>query len=251
MSTTEFIILAAGKGKRMESDVPKALTPLRGRPFVDYIIDSLEALFPSVEPIVVVGHKHEDVRSHLGQDRRYVLQTEQLGTGHAVALTETAILPHADSVVVLYADQPFLKGETIKHLLDTHQEKKPIITMATTTVDDFDAWRAGFQNYSRVVRDADGTILRTVEFKDASDAEKEIREVNPCYIVFDRTWLFNKIKTLSKENAQGEYYLTDLIKAAFAEGAPIETVAIKPIEALGANSKEQLAVLEELFDTRD
>jgi bifunctional UDP-N-acetylglucosamine pyrophosphorylase/glucosamine-1-phosphate N-acetyltransferase len=120
--------------------------------------------------------------------------------------------------------------------------------MATTKVPDFFDWRANLQNFSRVIRDEEGKIQGTVEWKDASDAEKEILEVNPCYLVFNREWLFNKIKTLSKNNAQGEYYLTDLIKAAFAENAPIETLLIDPMEALGANSKEQLQVLEDLFD---
>ncbi len=234
----------------MESDLPKALTDLRGRPFVDYILESLDTLKVQAEPIMVVGHKHEDVRNHLGADKRYVHQQEQLGTGHAVAITENEIRPGVDTIVVLYADQPFLKGSTIESLLKTHTEKKPIITMATTTLPDFGEWRAGFQNYSRVIRDAEGKIHGTVEFKDATDSEKEILEVNPCYLVFNRDWLFKKIKTLSKENAQHEYYLTDLIKAAFAEGAPIETVSIPPIEALGANSKEQLGVLEQLFDQR-
>jgi bifunctional UDP-N-acetylglucosamine pyrophosphorylase/glucosamine-1-phosphate N-acetyltransferase len=117
-------------------------------------------------------------------------------------------------------------------------------------VPDFNEWRGGFQNYSRVIRDDAGKIIRTVEYKDATEAEREIKEVNPCYFVFDKDWLFNKIKTLSKENAQGEYYLTDLIKIAFQEGAQIETVPISPIEAMGANSKEQLEMLELLFDAR-
>lgn len=250
MKNIEFIILAAGQGKRMESDLPKALTALRGRPFVDYILESLETLKVQAEPIMVVGHKHEDVRNHLGSDKRYVHQEQQLGTGHAVAITENEIRPETDTIVVLYADQPFLRGNTIQALLKTHAEKNPIITMATTTLPDFSEWRAGFQNYSRVIRDAQGKIHGTVEFKDATETEKEILEVNPCYLVFNRDWLFKKIKTLSKDNAQHEYYLTDLIKAAFAENAPIETVAINPIEALGANSKEQLGVLEDLFNQR-
>jgi bifunctional UDP-N-acetylglucosamine pyrophosphorylase/glucosamine-1-phosphate N-acetyltransferase len=250
MHNTEFIILAAGKGKRMESDLPKALTSLRGRAFLDYVLESLGHVSKDIDPIIVVGHKHEEIRKHIGENKRFVHQTEQLGTGHAVALAEVSLKPNTHAVVVLYADQPFLKGTTIESLLRTHDEARPTITMATTTVPDFNEWRGGFQNYSRVIRDDAGKIIRTVEYKDATEAEREIKEVNPCYFVFDKDWLFNKIKTLSKENAQGEYYLTDLIKIAFQEGAQIETVPISPIEAMGANSKEQLEMLELLFDAR-
>ena len=250
MHNIQVIILAAGQGKRMGSDLPKALTPLHGKPFVDYIIESLASLQMVKEPIIVVGHKHEDIRAHLGADKKYAHQAEQLGTGHAVAITEAHIDNDTQAVVILYADQPFLRGSTIKKLIDTHLEKKPIVTMATTEVGNFESWRAAFNNYSRVIRDENGKIIRTVEYKDATEEERNITEVNPCYLVFDKNWLFHEIKKLSKNNAQGEYYLTDLIQTAFKENEPIETVAIEPIEALGANTKEQLEVLEQLFDTR-
>lgn len=248
MHKTQIIILAGGQGKRMESDLPKALTPLGGKTFIDYILESIKDISFGKEPIIVVGHKHEDVTKHVGPQKIYVHQQEQLGTGHAVAITESRIDPDTESIVVLFSDQPFLKKETIKKLIDVHTKNNPTTTMATTVVPDFDDWRNGFTNYSRVVRDANNKIIRTVENKDATEEERAIKEVNPCYLVFNKNWLFSEIKTLSKNNAQGEYYLTDLIRAAFEKGEPIETVSIQPIEALGANTKEQLAVLESLLN---
>ena len=250
MHNIQVIILAAGKGKRMESDLPKALTVLKGKPFIDYVFESLKSVSLSHEPVVVVGHKHEDLRAHLGENKKYAHQKEQLGTGHAVALAESYIAKDVEAVLILYADHPLLKGETIKTLIETHLRKNPIITMGTAHVEDFEGWREGFQNYSRVLRDATGKIIRTVEFKDASEEERKITEVNPCYFIFNKDWLFENIKTLSKNNVQGEYYLTDLVQMAFKTGASIETVSIVPVEALGANSKEQLAVLGDLLDTQ-
>jgi bifunctional UDP-N-acetylglucosamine pyrophosphorylase/glucosamine-1-phosphate N-acetyltransferase len=247
MDTVQVIILAAGKGKRMESDLPKALTPLAQKPFLGHILEKIQTLGLSKQPVIVVGHKHEDVRSFAGDAYGYAHQSEQLGTGHAVAISEPYLDHDTETVVVLFADQPLLRAETIKELIETHLREHPILTMATTKVTDFGDWRKGFENFSRVIRDASGKLVRTVESKDATDAEKEITEVNPCYFVFDKAWLFEELKKLSNKNAQGEYYLTDLIGMACTEGLHIETVAIDARESVGANSKEQLALLEELL----
>jgi bifunctional UDP-N-acetylglucosamine pyrophosphorylase/glucosamine-1-phosphate N-acetyltransferase len=246
MQNVEFIILAGGKGKRMESDLPKALIPLGEHTLIDHVIKAVKGLQPPRAPIIVVGHKHEDVRAHLGDGYLYVEQKEQLGTGHAVSLTEKYLEKNANTIVVLFTDHPLLKTSTIKKLIDLHTAKKPAITMAVTEISDFSDWREVFLNFSRVIRDKEGKMIRTIEYRDLKEEERGIREVNPAYLVFDRAWLFKHIHSLSNNNSQNEYYVTDLVKTACEEGR-IETVAIAPVEALGVNTKTQLAHIEGLL----
>lgn len=240
----KILILAGGKGKRMESELPKVLVPLKGKPMVTHLLESVEKSGISGRPTLVVGFKKEMVMETLGDKYDYAIQEEQLGTGHAVMIAEKN-LSDADHVLVLYGDNPYMKPSTIKKIVDEHIKFGNKITMATTTLPDFKDWRVFFyKNFSRIVRDKDGKILKSVEFKDANEEEREIMEVNPCYFCFESNWLFKKLKTLKNENAQGEYYLTDLVKMAIQEGEKIESINIDPSEALAANSKEELELLE-------
>ncbi|KKU50454.1 MAG: Bifunctional protein GlmU [Parcubacteria group bacterium GW2011_GWA1_47_10] len=153
----------------------------------------------------------------------------------------------AENVMVLYVDHPLITPGTIKKLAEKHFQTGPKITMATATVPDFSGWRAFlYTNFSRIVRDDKGEILKDVQFRDATEAEKELREINPCYFCFDAPWLWDKLKNLKTDNDQKQYYLTDLIKLAIKEGEKIETLDIDPREALGANSKEELEILEKM-----
>lgn len=246
MDRTQVIILAAGKGKRMESDLPKALTPFLGKPFIRHVIEHIRPYLVH-KPIIVVGHKRELVIQELGDNYTYVIQEEQLGTGHAVVITERTIPKDIETVIVLFSDQPLLRGDTIKKLIEAHKAAQSVLTMAVAKIPDYDDWRGeAFYNFGRVFRDARGAITRIVEAKDATEEEKAHTEVNPAYFAFNAKWLWSRLKKLSSNNAQGEYYLTDLVKIAFEEGETIASFDIDPIEALGANTKEQLALLESI-----
>lgn len=240
----KILILAGGKGKRMESELPKVLVPLKGKPMVKHLLESIAQAEVAGTPTVLVGYKKELVMEALGDGYDYAIQEEQLGTGHAVLSAEKN-LEDSDHILVLYGDNPFMTSETIKKIVAEHLKFGNKITMATTTLPDFNEWRSFFyKNFSRIVRDENGKILKSVEFKDASEEEKEIMEVNPCYFCFDSKWLFKELKNLKNENAQGEYYLTDLVKFAISEGEQVESISIDPSEALAANSKEELELLE-------
>jgi bifunctional UDP-N-acetylglucosamine pyrophosphorylase/glucosamine-1-phosphate N-acetyltransferase len=247
MAKTEVVILAAGHGKRMESETPKALMPLMGRPLIKYILEALEISQVTDVPVIVIGQKRDHVVETLGPVYRYAIQDEQLGTGHAVRCAESLMRPEADTVVVLYADQPFITAETILRLVETRNETNAKIVMATVPLPDFDDWRSVFLGFSRILRDAEGKIIGVVETKDATEEEKEILEVNPAYFCFDKKWLFEKLPELGNKNAQGEYYLTDLVKIAFKEGLEIPSVPISPREAVGTNSKDDLAMAERVI----
>lgn len=246
-NATQIVILAGGKGKRMNSETPKVLTVFNGKPMIDYLLEAVEKSGINNKPLLVVGYKREDVMNHVGDRAIYAIQEEQLGTGHAVKISEGSIHPNTSNILVLYGDAPAVTGEMIANLLDVHNGGNHILTMATVTVPSFDGWYEVFYKpFSRIVRNEKGEIVRSVEFKDAQDLEKEIREVNPCYFCFNKDWLFEHLTKLKNENAQGEYYLTDLVKYAADQGS-IMSVSIKPEEALGVNTVEELERLENII----
>lgn len=241
----KILILAAGHGKRMKSELPKVLMPLHGKPLIAHVISSLRQSGIDGKPIVIVGQQRELIIKTLGDDCEYIVQEEQKGTGHAVMVAQEKLKNNADHIVVLYGDHPFVSPETIKKLVEKHLESKKKITMATVRLSDFKDWRDIFySNFSRIIRDNKGNIVKDVQFRDATDEEKKVTEVNPCYFCFEATWLWEKLKTLNTNNAQKEYYLTDLIKIAMQEKTNTESIQIDAREALGANSKEELEILE-------
>lgn len=248
MQNTQVIILAAGKGKRMESDEPKALAKLQEKPFLRHILDTLEHLNFPIEPVIVVGHKKERVKEIIGGTYKYAHQDEQLGTGHAVLSSKDVLHPNYKTLLVLSTDQPLISKETILKILETHNEKKPTITIGTVALPDFNDWRQGLLRFGRIIRDTNGRVLKNVEYKDATEAQKEITEVNPAIYAFDAEWLWQNISNLKNENAQQEYYLTDLIGLAVSQGKNVEAVPVSNIlEGLQPNTKEELAVLEDLL----
>ncbi len=240
----KIIILAAGKGNRMQSELPKVLMPVGGRSMIERLLESVKKSGIDSNPVIVVGYKKELVESTLGANYHYIDQIEPLGTGHAVNGAKSYLIDKADHVVVLYGDQPFTSAETIKNLVNKHLASGKKITMATVKLPDFKEWRINFVNFSRIIRDENGKIVRDVQFKDATDKEIKITEVNPCYFCFDAKWLWPELDALKDDNAQKEYYLTDVIKAATEEGIEIESIEINPHEALGANTKAELEILE-------
>ena len=240
MNSCQIVILAAGKGTRMESDLPKVLVELSGKPLISHLLQTVDSV--SEKPaVIVVGYKKELVQSVLGDKYVYVEQTEQKGTAHATGVALPQI--DADNTLVLYGDMPFIKPETITALAESHAQSQAPLTIATTTVPDFSDWHAGFERFGRIIRE-DGDIVGIKEFKDASDEQKQIKEVNPAYFLMNTEWARGHIGNIDNHNAQGELYLTDLVKIAVDEGSAINSISIDPHEALGANTVDELKVLE-------
>lgn len=243
----KVIILAAGKGTRMQSDLPKVLMPLQGRPMIKYLIESVIKSQISQKPILVVSPDNQDIiREYLKEyDLDYVIQTEQLGTGHAVACAKELLNEEKiKNLLVFYGDHPFIQPETMEKIIVNHYDP---ITMVTTQVDNFEGWHKNFIKWGRIVR-IDGEIKEIVEFKDASLQQQEIKEVNPALFCFDNSWLWENIQQLGNQNKQQEYYLTDLIKIATSQKIRINSMEIDPQEAVGINSQEELAVAEKLIN---
>ena len=248
MKNTQIIILAGGKGVRMKSDEPKALAMLKNKPFIRHILDTIATLNLSIRPIIVVCHKKERIKEVLGNDYLYAEQDRPLGTGHAVASAKNSVHPDHKTILVLSTDQPLISKETIERLLKVHEEKKPTITIATVLVPDFEEWRSGLRHFGRIIRGNNGQVLDIIEFKDATEKEKLVKELNPAVYVFDSDWLWENINLIKNQNAQSEYYLTDLIKMARDQNKKIEAVPVANlIEGLQPNSKEELGILEKII----
>ena len=229
-----IVILAAGQGKRMHSNLPKVLHPIAGKALAQHVIETARTLAPQ-KLVVVFGHGGEVVRSTLdSSDISWAKQEPQLGTGHAVAQALPSITTEGQTLV-LYGDVPLTKATTLKRLLQAGKDGLSILTveMANPT------------GYGRIVRDAAGKVLRIVEEKDATTDEKLIREVNTGIMAIPSVRLADWLGGLSNKNAQGEYYLTDIVALAVAEGVPVHTAQPDgEWEVLGVNSKVQLAELE-------
>lgn len=246
MENVQIVILAAGKGKRMESDLPKVLAPLKNSTMIKHIVDEVLE-FTNTKPIVIVGHKKELVIEHLGETCVYANQDEQLGTGHAVSCAKEKA-KDAKHILVMSGDQPFIKKETLANLIKTHLDKKATITLGTTTLENFENECSAFNFFGRIKRDENNEIIGIKEYKDANEEERNIKEVNAGLYIFESNFLWNNLQKLKNENAQGEYYLTDLLKIAKEENKKIENIDLDNIEALGANTKQELETLEKLLN---
>jgi bifunctional UDP-N-acetylglucosamine pyrophosphorylase / glucosamine-1-phosphate N-acetyltransferase len=232
-----IVILAAGTGKRMRSALPKVLHPLAGRPLLSHVIDTARSLEPT-RLVVVIGHGAEQVRAAVGApDVQFAVQEKQLGTGHAVQQALPLVDPSVPTLV-LYGDVPLTRASTLKRLVDAAANGR--YGILTVTLDD----PAG---YGRIVRDASGAVRRIVEQKDASEQEQQIAEINTGIIITPTAQLESWLASLKNDNAQGEFYLTDVVERALEAG--VEIVTAQPDEeweTLGVNSKQQLAELERI-----
>lgn len=233
----EILILAAGLGMRMRSSVPKVLHPLAGRPLLAHVLETARTLSPR-KIVVVHGHGAEQVKQAFPEnDIEWVLQAEQLGTAHAATQAMPRLGADAD-VLLLYGDVPLVRAATLQRLLESAREGLALLT-------------AELENpgaYGRIVRDGSGRVKRIVESGDASDAERAIREINAGFYALSARRLAGWLKKIGNRNAQNEYYLTDLVGLAVAEGTPVVAVkAAHAWEAAGANSKGELAELERQY----
>ena len=245
------IVLAGGKGIRMNSDIPKVLTPFMDSTLIEFALDQVQKADIDSKPLVVVGYRADDLKHRLRKrSLDFVHQKEQLGTGHAVKVCEKFIessLP----IMVLYGDHAMIQPETLKRLAQTFQGNSCKIAMVTYRVPDFDIYQGMFQSYGRILRDEDENMYAIREAKDASIDELNVREINPGYYMFDGPWLWKNLTQLSAGNSQNEYYLTDLVEMAIEQGELVETILGHDlVEAIGVNTPEHLAMAEKLYAKR-
>lgn len=237
------VILAAGKGKRMKSDLPKVLHKLGGRTMLDMVLRTARELGPS-RIVVVVGYGREEVIRSLPAWVEHAVQEEQLGTGHAVLCTEEFLGSHPGPIIVLSGDVPLLRTETVAALEAERSKAGAACAILTARV-------AGEHSYGRIVRDGAGCVKRIVEHKDAGPEERKIDEVNTGTYSFAPGCLFPMLRMVQRNNAQGEYYLTDVIGLLIGHGMKVVCAhAESAEEALGVNSAEDLAKAEAALAAR-
>jgi bifunctional UDP-N-acetylglucosamine pyrophosphorylase/glucosamine-1-phosphate N-acetyltransferase len=236
MGRLAVVILAAGEGTRMKSRLPKVLHPVAGRPMIQYALDGVAELVEE-KPVLVVGFGAGLIRQELGDAVTYVLQEEQLGTGHAVLQTREELEGRADAILVLYGDMPLLSPVTLRSLVDAHETGSRVITMLTCIQEDA-------MGFGRILRDEGGHVLGIVEEHDASPEQLAIKELNCGIYCFDAAWLWEHVPQLAL-SPKGEYYLTDLVHVAVAEGRAVEAIVVDdPLETLGINDRLHLARVE-------
>ncbi len=241
--TNYAVILAAGKGTRMKSDLPKVLHKVAGISMLEHVFRSVNAINPE-KTVTVVGHKAELVEQVLAGQTDFVRQTEQLGTGHAVMMAEPVLENLTGQTLVIAGDTPLITGESLKNLIDFHINHKNVATILTAEADN------PF-GYGRIVRNQHGEVLKIVEQKDASDFEQQIKEINTGTYVFDNASLFKALKNINTNNAQGEYYITDVIGIFRENGEKVGAYTLKDFdESLGVNDRVALATAEGVMRRR-
>jgi bifunctional UDP-N-acetylglucosamine pyrophosphorylase/glucosamine-1-phosphate N-acetyltransferase len=255
MNTYATVVLAAGKGTRMRSVLPKVLHPLAGVPLLAHVLKAVEAIpalsstlnvpVSSSRPIVVLGHEAAQVESTFGERCQYALQQEQLGTGHAALAAQStvdALAPLPETVLVCYGDTPLVRSEILTRVLVEHITRGATITFLTANAEQP-------TDFGRIVRDESGRVREIVEMKRATEEQKRIKEVNSGVYCFERTWLWETLQKLPR-NPSGEYYLTDLVGIASTQERIIATVRGTLDETIGINDRVQLAAAEQLLRRR-
>ncbi len=233
------IVMAAGKGTRMESELPKVLVPACGRPMIEYVLDTLEAA--GIEKsVVVVGYRADVVRETLAHRNNivYADQTEQLGTGHAVMMCREQIDAHDGAVLVVTGDSPMIQPSSVQALLDLYASDKPACILGSSNSDDP-------TGLGRIVRNEAGDFIGIVEEKDATAEQRKITEVNMSTYVFDAKMLGGTLDKLTNDNKQSEYYITDCPGILRDEGKDVRALAVlQPCESLSVNNMAQMAIVE-------
>lgn len=240
MKSRMAIVLAAGKGTRMKSDLPKVLVPVCGRPMIEHVLDALQAA--EVERVVVVvGYRSDLVRETLAHRSgiEYAEQTQQQGTGHAVMMCRPQLATHDGLVLVVTGDSPLVQPTSLQTLCSEFERSQPACLLGTIH-------KPQPQGLGRIVRDEQGRFRAIVEERDATAEQKRITEVNMSTYVFAARDLLTALDQLRPNNAQGEYYLTDCPSVLLAAGRPVDALPVlKPIEALSVNTPEELAEVEQ------
>lgn len=241
LSAIKAVILAAGKGVRMNSDLPKVFHKIAGKPMLEYVIRAVRRA--GIKDIcVVVGHKRELIQNYLKHwEVGFAIQEEQLGTAHALLQAGEYLKDFSGVVLVLAGDMPLIKPQTIKSLVEFHKKKKAAATVLTAVLDDA-------ASFGRIIRDKNRRLIRIVEKKDASLEELEIKEVNTGIYCFSGNKLFAALEEVRPENVQKEYYLTDVIEIFRKKRQLVYAFSVKdPKEALGVNTKEELENVSKLI----
>jgi bifunctional UDP-N-acetylglucosamine pyrophosphorylase / glucosamine-1-phosphate N-acetyltransferase len=238
------IILAAGDGTRLRSQVPKALHRVCGRPMIVHILRTIKDLVDSNQ-VIVIGFASELMKDSLdGFNVEFALQEKRLGTGHAVVMTKDMFHNCEEDILVLVGDAPLLTQETVEKLIERHRHQDASATVLTTCTKSPDG-------YGRILRHQDNSVMRIVEDKDANIYEKKIKEINTGTYVFDKEDLFEALSKVEPANEQGEYYLTDVIQIMVTEKKRVEAYVTKvPSETMGINNRVQFAVAERIMRDR-
>lgn len=243
MEARYAIILAAGKGTRMKSKLYKVLHPVSGKPMVEHIINRVSETNPD-EIITIVGHGAEQVKAQLGERSEYALQAEQLGTGHAVLQAASFLEEKKGTTLVISGDTPLLTTETLNNLFEYHQGKNASATILT-------AQAQNPTGYGRIIRDHVGIVEKIVEQKDASPEEARVKEINTGTYCFDNEALFTALNKVGTNNAQGEYYLTDIIEILKEDGNTVAAYQTENFEeSMGVNDRIALAKANEIMRKR-
>lgn len=236
MAATAAVILAAGKGTRMKSDLVKVMHELGGYPMIEYPVSAAREAGAS-RMVIVTGHQSDKVRQYFSgrEDIAFAIQEEQLGTGHAAACAASALAGFGGSVLILCGDVPLLRAETLREMMAAHEKSGATLTVLTARFDNP-------YGYGRVVKKEDGSVLRIVEEKDADDKEREITEINSGIYCVESKFLFDALARLGNDNAQGEYYLTDIVRMAAGAGLVCRAYSVgDALEVMGVNDRVQLA----------
>ena len=243
MNNLVAIILAAGKGTRMRSKYPKVLHKVGGKPMLQHVIDAA-TVAGADKKVIIVGHEAEMVEAMVGEQGTIALQAEQLGTGHAVMQTAEALKGFTGTALILCGDTPLLDGEELKKFCEAHQASGTAATVLTAIMDD------PF-GYGRIIRDADGNVQGIVEQKDATEEQRAIKEINTGIYCMECPQMFDVLATLTNDNAQGEYYLTDVLQKLNAAGAKVGGACTADSDmVMGINSRKQLSVAEGVMRQR-
>lgn len=238
---TRALILAAGKGKRMKSEKSKVLHQVKGKSLIEYVVNALAIDEIERTGVIVSEQNIREIKKILGSQVDYIIQKEQLGTGHAVLSAQSWLSEFIGKLVVVVGDAPFLEQQTIKDMITEFDRKDATCILLSAIYNQP-------PSYGRIVRDNEGALIKIVEEKDASAEEIKIKEVSSSHYCFDKTKLFSALKKIKNENAQGEYYLPDVIEIFIRNGEYVEALPVAdPMITFGINSQEDLLMAERMM----